>query len=267
MTNIRHSFFIKNEVKIKMGDINYFGTRDQYIFITYKDMIKLTYPVLLHELIHNYYDELNEYLELDKLKTFDIYNLERISVERLNINPLKYIKRPNCSDDICDLLLSTFNEELINIYTDSKFSDFGAKLYNIIPQEMIKGIYIYVEEPAEQVIIDCNMHFGDYEKKIKYLTGDFIRAVMCVPHRPTCYILNDIDYVHQLIKHKCIAYTEVILGELGCNYELDESLELQLKGLDEKTIKDNIFKLAVTPVVTLESKHFSQFDMSEFDEK
>ena len=27
---------------------------------------------------------------------------------------------------------------------------------------------------------------------------------------------------------------------------------------DEKTIKDNIFKLAVTPVVTLESKHFSQ---------
>ena len=47
-----------------MGDANYFGTRDHYMFITYKDMIKLTYPVLLHDLIKDYYDDLKDFLEL-----------------------------------------------------------------------------------------------------------------------------------------------------------------------------------------------------------
>ena len=249
-----------------MGDINYFGTRDHYMFITYKDMIKLTYPVMLHEIIKDYYEDLKDYLELDKLKEFDIYNLERICVERLDINPLKYIKKPNCSDETCDLLLQSFNEEMIDVYTKSRFSDFGAKLYTIFPQDRIKEIYIYVEEPAQQVIIDCDLHFAEYKSKIKYLTGDFIKAVQCVPYRPTCYVLNDINYVHKLIEHHCIDYTEIILGELGCNYELDENYGMKLKGLDEKLIKENIFKLGVTPVVELERKHFTQLDMCEFDD-
>lgn len=248
-----------------MGDVNYFGTRDHYLLITYKDMIKLTYPVLLYDLVREYYDELKDLLELDKIKDFDIYNLERISVERLDINPLKYIKKPECSDETCDLLLKAFNEEMTHMYTHSRFSEFGSKLNTILPQERIKEIYIYVEEPAEQVIIDCNVYFKEFEHKIKYLTGDFINAVMCVPNRPTCYVLNDINYVHQLIEHKLIGYTEILIGELGCNYELDEDLGLKLKGLDENIIKDNVFKIGVTPVVTLKNEHFTQFDRSEFD--
>lgn len=246
-----------------MGDVNYFGTRDHFVMITYKDMIKLTYPVMLHEIIKDYYDDLKDYLELDKIKDFDIYNLERICAERLDINPLKYIKKPECSDETCDLLLRSFNEEMIEMYTHSKFSEFGSKLYSIFPQERIKEFYIYVEEPAHQVIIDCDLHFGDYKHKIKYLTGDFIKAVQAVPNRPTCYVLNDINYVHQLIEHKYIMYTEILLGELGCNYELDENMGLKLKGLDEKTIKDNVFKLGVTPVVKLTKQHFTQLDLDE----
>lgn len=250
-----------------MGDVNYFGTRDHYMFICYKDMIKLTYPLLLHELINNYYDDLKDYLDLDKIKHFDIYNLERICAERLDINPLKYIKKPMCPDETCDLLLKTFNEELIDIYSKSRLSDFGAKLYTIIPQDIIKEVYIYIEEPAYQVIVDCDMMFGDYKHKIKYLTGDFIKAVMCVPHKPTCYVLNDIEYVHKLIEHHCIPYSEVILGELGCNYELDENFGLKIKGITEKDMKDHVFKLGITPVVELDKKHFSQLDMDEFNDK
>ena len=102
-------------------------------------------------------------------------------------------------------------------------------------------------------------------KKIKYLTGDFIQAVMSVPTKPTFYALNDIQYVHKLIEHKLIAFTEILLGELGCNYELDESFGLKLRGLDEKIIKDNVFKIGVTPVVNLRNEHFTQLDRSEFD--
>ena len=88
-----------------MGDANYFGMRDHVMFICYKDMIKLTYPVMLYEIIHDYYDDLKDYLDLDKIKNHDILNLERVAVERLDINPLKYIKKPDCPDELCDSLL------------------------------------------------------------------------------------------------------------------------------------------------------------------
>ena len=250
-----------------MGDVNYFGTRDHYMFICYKDMIKLTYPILLQELIKDYYDDLKDFLDLDKIKDYDIYNLERICSERIDINPLKYIKKPECSDEVCDLLLKTFNEELIEMYTKSKFSVFGGKMYNILDLDRIKEVYIYVEEPCYQVIIDCNVYFSKYKQKIKYLTGDFIEAVMAVPHKPTFYVLNDIKYVHKLIEHNLIEYCEILLGEIGCNYELDDDFGIKLKGLDDEIMKNHVFKLRVTPIVELTHKHLSQVSDNEFDNK
>lgn len=244
-----------------MGDVNYFGTRDHYMFITYKDMIKLTYPVLLTELVKDYYDDLKDYLDLDSIKDYDIFNMERLCVERLNINPLTYIKKPECDEKTCDLLLQTFNEESIDIYTKSRLSEFGARLPMILPQDRIKDFYIYVEEPNHQVIIDCETYFGEFKNKIKFLTGDFIEAVKVVPHRPTCYVLNDIQYVHKLIESGFIKYSEIILGELGCNYELDDTYQMKLKGLNDKIIKDNIFKIVVTPLVNLDKRHFTKVDI------
>lgn len=248
-------------------DPNYYSMRDQSIFITYTDMIKMTYPCLLYELAHEYYDDLKDFLDLDKIKDFDIYNLERICAERIDINPLTYIKKPNCTKETCDLLLKTFTVDSYKMYTDSKFSEFGSKLYNILSLDNIKNVFIYIEEQAEQIIFDCNVYFSKFSNKIKYFTGDFIRAVQCTPVKPTCFVLNNVEYVHKLIEHKYIAYTEILLGELGCNYELDEQLGLKVKGIDDKVMKDNIFKLAVTPVVKLEKRHFTQYDMSELDKK
>jgi hypothetical protein len=247
-----------------MGDANYFGMRDHVMFICYKDMIKLTYPVMLYEIIHDYYDDLKDYLDLDKIKNHDILNLERVAVERLDINPLKYIKKPDCPDELCDSLLKAFNDEMINMYTQSRFSDFGAKLYNVFPQKRVTDIYIYNEEPNHQVIIDCEVHFGDHKKKIKYFTGDFLQAVMSAPSKPTFYALNDIQYVHKLIESGLIEYSEIVLGELGCNYEFDKDFGLQLKGIDEKVLKDHVFKLGVTSVVELGKEHFTQLDFGEF---
>jgi hypothetical protein len=248
-----------------MDEVNYFGMRDHSIFVCYKDIIKLTYPVLYHELIHNYYDDLNEFLKLDEIKDFNIFNLERLSVERLTVNPLSYIRRNNCSEETCDLLLRTFNEELTDIYTKSQFSSFGGKMYTIIPQERIKNVYIYVEEPNYQVIYDCHVHFGDYIHKIKFLTGDFIEAVKCVPVRPTCYMLNDIEYLKQLIDNKLIAYTEVLIAELGCNFELDKDQNMVLKyGINEKMMQEKIFKLGIVPIVELTDKHFVNSDYEKF---
>jgi hypothetical protein len=248
-----------------MEDINYFGMRDHVMFLCYKDIIKLTYPVLYYELINDYYDDLKDYLELDKIKNFDIYNLERLSVERLDINPLKYIKKPNCSDELCDTLLSAFNDELIEMYTKSRFSDFGAKLYTVFPQNRVTDVYVYSEEPNYQILIDFDVHFSDYAKKIKFITGDFIEAVKSLEKKPTFYALNDISYVHRLRENDLVAYTEIVVAELGCNYELDKDFGMRLKGgIDEKIMKDEIFKLGVTPIVELKKEHFTNLDMNEF---
>ena len=237
-------------------DTNYFVMRDQYIFICYKDIIKLTYPVMLKEIIDNYYDDLLPYLELEHIKDYNMENLERLCIERINKNPLTYIKRPECTEETCDLLLNVFEDEFIDMYTQSKLTHFGAKLYTMFSLQGIKGIYIYSEKPIPQILIDCKVYFEAYDNKIKYVAGDFIEVVKCLDHQPTLYILNDADYIQQLIDNNLVAYSEIMLAELGYNYELDEEYNLVVKGNYEKQIEKEIFKLAYFPVLNLRKKHF-----------
>ena len=240
-----------------MGDSNFFAMRDQYVFICYTDIIKLTYPVMLKNLLEEYYDDLIPYFELDKIKDYDIYNLERLCVERTYKNPLRYLKREECSEETCEILLKAFEDEMIEMYTKSQFTEFGAKLYNLLLQPSVKEVYIYVERPIEQVIYDCKVHFHEYESKIKYVAGDFIEMVKAVPHKPTSYILNDVTYIQDLIDNNFIQYTEVMIGELGYNFELDNNYELQIKGRLDNLMDENIFKFGIIPVVKLTKKHFT----------
>ena len=86
---------------------------------------------MLKEIINDYYDDLEQFFDLELIKDFDIYNLERLCVERITKNPLEYIKKPETTKETCDILLEAFEEEMIEMYTKSKLSVFGAKLYNI----------------------------------------------------------------------------------------------------------------------------------------
>lgn len=244
-------------------DSNYFVMRDQYIFICYKDIIKMTYPVMLKELIDKYYEDLAPYLELDKIKDYDIYNLERLCVERITKNPLTYIKKPECSEETCDLLLNAFEDEFIEMYTKSRLTDFGAKLYTVFLQQGVKDVYIYVDKPIDQIPYDCRVYFEAYESKIKYVSGDFIDVIRQLPHKPTLYILNDADYIQELIDNKLIEYTEIMVAELGYNYEVDNEFMLRIKGGYEDKMEKEIFKLAMFPVVSLDKKHFTNLSESD----
>ena len=246
-------------------DSNYFVMRDQYLFICYKDVIKLTYPVMMKELIEKYYDDLIPYLNLDKIKDFDIYNLERLCVERITKNPLTYIKKSECTEETCDLLLDAFEDEFIEMYTKSRLSDFGAKLYTVFEQQGVKGVYIYAEKPITQIPYDCNVYFEKYANKIKYVSGDIVEVINQLDFKPTVYMLNDADYVQRLIDAKLIEYTEVMIAELGYNYEVDENYNLRIKGNYEDLMEKEIFKLAFFPIVTLEKKHFTCLKESDLE--
>ena len=42
---------------------------------------------------------------------------------------------------------------------------------------------------------------------------------------------------------------------------------LKLKGIEDKTMKEKIFKLAVVPIAELKAEHFSQLIIEENDNK
>lgn len=238
-------------------DKNYFSTRDQYVFICYKDIIKHCYPIMLKKLIDEYYDDLSNFLYLDFIKEYDIYNLERLCIERTDKNPIKYLKKELCTDETADNLLKTFEDEMYDMYTQSRFTNFGAKIFNLIMQPQIKEIYIYVERPIQQILYDCKIQFEQFGNKIKYVCGDFIEVVSKLPNKPTSYILNDVDYIQDLIDNKYIEFTEIIIAELGYNFKLGENNDLVLKGDYESLMEKEVFKIGYLPTLILEDKHFT----------
>jgi hypothetical protein len=238
-------------------DKNFFSTRDQYIFICYKDVIKHCYPIMLNKIIHEYYNELNELLYLDVIKDYDIYNLERLCIERTDVNPFRYLKRDICTNETADLLLETFEDEMFDMYTQSKFTNFGSRIFNLVTQPQIKELYIYVERPITQIMYDCKTYFEQFGNKIKYVCGDFIDVIKKLPNKPTSYILNDADYIKDLIDNKFIEFTEIIIAELGYNFEVSEDKSIVLKNGYEDLMEEHIFKIGYFPTLMLEDKHFS----------
>ena len=238
-------------------DKNFFSTRDQYIFICYKDVIKHCYPIMLNKIIHEYYDELNELLYLDVIKDYDIYNLERLCIERTDVNPFRYLKRDICTNETADLLLETFEDEMFDMYTQSKFTNFGSRIFNLVTQPQIKELYIYVERPITQIMYDCKTYFEQFGNKIKYVCGDFIDVIKKLPNKPTSYILNDADYIRDLIDNNFIEFTEIIIAELGYNFEVSEDKSIVLKNGYEDLMEEHIFKIGYFPTLMLEDKHFS----------
>lgn len=238
---------------------NYFATRDQYVFVTYHDIIKLTYPVMLHELLKDYYDDLKDYLDLDKIKDHDIYNLERVCVERTHKNPLVFIKKDSCSVETCDILLQAFEDELIEMYTKSRLSQFGERMIKMMDLPAVKKVYIYSERPSVQVKYDCDVYFNSYMSKIKFVHGDVVELVKGMSNKPTTYLVNDIDILKKLLDEGLLGYTESCVAEMGCNFQLSENKDkqIELKYNMENLMEEKIYKLGIMPVVRLERKHFT----------
>ena len=238
---------------------NYFATRDQYIFVTYHDVIKLTYPVMLLELIKNYYDDLKDYIDLDKIKKYDIYNLERICVERTYKNPLVFLRKEKCSIDTCNSLLHAFEDEMIEMYTKSRLSQFGGRMTKMMDLSSVKKVYIYTERPSIQAKYDCDVYFNSYMSKIKFVHGDVVKIINEMSNKPTTYIVNDIDILKKLLDEGLLSYTENCIAEIGCNFQLSKFKEkqIELKYDMENLMEEKIYKLGILPIVSLERKHFS----------
>lgn len=236
---------------------NYFSTRDQYILISYQDVIKQTYATMLEIILKDYYDDLHEILELDKIKHYDIYNLQRLCTERNHKNPLRFLAKDEKYYDVCDTLLETFEDEMYEMYTNADLTIFGAKLYNVAFQPFVKKIYIYTERPLYQMVYDCSVLFKTFEDKLQYVSGDIIEIIDNLEHKPTCYILNDMEIAKRIIDSEYITFTEILIAEQGFNFELTPSFDLAIKYDPESQMKEKIFKIGTIPIINLEKKHIT----------
>jgi len=247
-------------------DANYFSLRDQYIFITYQDLVKQIYVTLIETLIKDYRDELRDVLILDDLVNHNHDNIQRLCIERLYKNPLRYIATSEDKFEECDRLLEIFEKELYSIYTDTPFTSFGSKLFNLIGQKIVKKIYIHTDRQIYQPVYDMETYFSSFTSdKIEYVYGDFKECVESLDIKPTTYILNDVDYAKILLDNDMIEYTEIIIGELGYNFEMKNN-GLVLKHNLVEISHDRLFKLGMLPIMKLEDKHYSAlFSESEKD--
>lgn len=247
-------------------DANYFSLRDQYIFITYQDLIKQIYVTLIETLIKDYRDDLRDILILDDLVNHNHDNIQRLCIERLYKNPLRYIATSEDKFDECDRLLEIFEKELYSIYTDTPFTSFGSKIFNLIGQKIVKKIYIHTDRQIYQPVYDMETYFSSFTSdKIEYVYGDFKECVESLDTKPTTYILNDVDYAKILLDNDMIEYTEIIIGELGYNFEMKNN-RLVLKHNLVEVSHDRLFKLGMLPIMKLEDKHYSAlFSESEKD--
>lgn len=246
-----------------MADVNYFSTRDQIIFLSYQDIIKQNYAYMIYLIIEHYYDDLIDILRLDELKDYDIPNLQRLCIERIYKNPLKYIARSQEYFKVCDELLELFEKEMYHIYTDAPLTDFGKKMYTILLQKNVKKVYIHTDKLNHQIAYDTQNLFGEFMDKIELLYGDFGECIAMMETRPTCYIVNDVEYIKTLIDNNWIEYTDIILAELGYNFELDKDSKLVVKYGIENLMEEKIFKFATLSPINLEEKHFTSLNKEE----
>lgn len=236
-------------------DGNYFSNRDHIVLISYQDVIKATYPKMLELLTKEYYDDLKDVLMLDKIKDYDYKNLERLCAERTIKNPLEFL---STSEFDTNKLLTTFEKEMIEIYTHTNFTLFGSALYMMFKQPNIKRIYIYNEEPIYQIAYDLKTYFGD-EKKAHIVFGEFKHVLENLKDRPTAYFLNDIEMIDTVFELGMQEYCEFAVAELGYNYELDEDNNIKFKGdyFETKNMKEKIYKIGSFSTIKLTDEHFS----------
>jgi hypothetical protein len=233
---------------------NEFDARPEIIFITYEDVIKSPYPYLLNKINTDLSDYYKDFIDLDKIKGLDMFNLTRLCVQRTEKNILRYLAKTEFDYDGA---LGDLKNHYFTIYKDSPLLSIGESLNMVIPQKFTKNVYIYTEKYDVRIHLDIMENFKDMDK-VKYVSGSFAKALEKL-EGITTFILNDLDYVIDILNAGKEEYTNIMIASYGYNYiynEDDDVLELRLD-LDQ-LLKGKICKYATFMPVNLDRKHFSQ---------
>jgi hypothetical protein len=233
---------------------NEFEGRSETVLVTYDDVIKTPYPFLLNKIdtkLRSFYEA---FLDVDKFKGLDMNNLLRLCVQRTDRHLFRYLAK---TDFDFDGALKELQDRYFEIYEQSPLLAMGDGIQMMLTQKFTNKIYIYTEVYDIRVHLDIQKTFNDMER-VNYITGDF-PSVLNKLDGITSYIVNDLDYVIDIINSGKTEFTNIMLAQYGYNYALDDdtqTLEFRMNLSD--LIGDRVCKLGTFMPVNFTEKHFSQ---------
>lgn len=189
--------------------------RDEYIFISYDDVLRSHIPSVITKLLEQrpLYDNFINYERIEKATESDIMWLSQI---RTSYNMLEYLKK---NEFDYDLTLMNIIRQIDNVYSASPELVMVNTCRILLQESFTKKIYIYSQNKNPIIDKDIVDLFGDNEK-ITILTGDFQPAISTIPDSITMYIVNSILMADIIISHAKNQYADILVAEYGYNYKM-----------------------------------------------
>jgi hypothetical protein len=236
---------------------NEFEGKPEIIFMDYEGVVKSPYPFLLNKINTELAPYYESFLDMNKIKGLDIYNLTRIAVQRTDKNILRYLAK---SDFDCDQALKDLKNRYLNLYEESELLSMGGNMDILLAQKFTKKIYLYTEEYDIRIHMDIQNIFHDMQR-VTYVSGN-IEKVLEKLEGITSYMVGDIDHVYHIIKSGKADYTNIMLANYGYNYYMDDDTKKIDLCLDIKELtKDVICKFGTFTPANLTEKHFSRLQI------
>jgi hypothetical protein len=213
--------------------------KTEVIFISYEEVIKSPYPVLLQTVLTKYRDFYSKFLDLGRLDGHDINNLARFCIQRSDVNVFEFLA---INDFDFENSLIEFKKKFADLYTRSELLKIGQVLPTVMAQRFTEKIYIYSPEYDPRIHLDLQNSLGSMDK-ISYVVGKNIGEVVAkIPEKITSFILNDIAHVVRISEIDKLKNTSVLLASYGYNYAINNKGELDYKMDIETLSKVNSFE-------------------------
>ncbi len=242
---------------------NPFEGRAEIFFIMYEDIVKTIDPFILKAIKNNQIlsESFKNIIRLDDFKDLDDNNLLRLCIQRTNQNILEYLAKGKFDYDETYKTLK-YSPSFFDIYKESELLEMGKNIQLMLNQKFTEKIYIYTEEYDIRVHLDIQETYNNMEK-INYVWGDFTKALQDL-EGITTIIINNVDYMFDIIQSGKSDYTTVMIPMYGYNYvEIEDNDLLELRLDLESLVEDTICKPFLFSPVKLKEEHFSQIDLND----
>lgn len=194
--------------------------QEEYLFITYDDVIKTFKPYILEILRNDEYREgYSEVIDYSKIDGKSFNELFMLSVSMTDKNIFRSLTTfPFDYDATYYDLLYNQNPDIIE---KAALLSMGRSIKILLSQNYVKRIYIYTEEFNQNIFDDLVKEYSG-ESRIDYVSGNLEDVLDKITDNITFYALNDITLINTLIKKNRIANSNVIVGSFGYNYKFSE---------------------------------------------
>lgn len=217
---------------------NELAMKNEYVFITFNDVLRTYAPTVLKILKgESYRKEMSSFIDYDKFDNLSDEELNFFCLKRTHRNILDEVakRRFDTALTLTDILYKHNNLIIENGCNLSMANSMAL----LAQQKFTKKMYIYSEFKDDVKIV--SEVFGKFAN-CYFVSGDFTSAIKSIKEDITLYVLDDADRVYDLINLDKAKYTDILIANYGFNYTYDKEQQIPVLKLTD----ENLFKKANT---------------------